>query len=352
MHSLRRGIRPGPIDNIAGERRSGPRLDVARAPGWEEKLVRVTLDGLCRRLGGAVYYSQYIDGEVLVVTSASGPAAPLVNDRVPFPHVAHISAVGESLLAQLDFRGRMDHLSRYEPLRAHRPDHHRPHSAVRSARRARPPGLPVRPPGILRPRDLRGVPPDHSHPGGMHRAVPAHPPAPATHASRSHPQPALSRNPPRSPARGQLPNQPPTASNRRGKARLEHQQQYRTRTALNRAHGNWRGNPGPWPSKPRVPLAYRAEHRGYRTDLASCGPGMLMTSRKGGQPQHMLAVRVPHVSGPAPPGAGPDTHPWPSHTPEVRKSSYASRTPAAPHPGPHSQRSVSVAISDSPLTAT
>lgn len=118
MHSLRRGIRTGPIDNIAGERRSGPRLDVARAPGGEEKLVRVTLDGLCRRLGGAVYYSQYIDGEVLVVTSASGPAAPPVNDRVPFPHVAHTSAVGESLLAQLDFRGRMDRLSRYEPSRS------------------------------------------------------------------------------------------------------------------------------------------------------------------------------------------------------------------------------------------
>ncbi|MFD9474461.1 IclR family transcriptional regulator domain-containing protein [Streptomyces goshikiensis] len=103
------------IESIAGEHRSGSRLDLARTPGGEEKLVRVTLDGLCRRLGAAVYYSQYIDGEVRVVTSASGPAAPPVNERVPFPHVAHASAVGKSLLAQLDFRGRMDHLSRYEP---------------------------------------------------------------------------------------------------------------------------------------------------------------------------------------------------------------------------------------------
>lgn len=49
------------------------------------------------------------------MTSASGPAAPPVIERVPFPEVAHASAVGKSLLAQLDFDGRMDHLSRYRP---------------------------------------------------------------------------------------------------------------------------------------------------------------------------------------------------------------------------------------------
>ncbi|MFE5538727.1 IclR family transcriptional regulator C-terminal domain-containing protein [Streptomyces sp. NPDC056519] len=34
---------------------------------------------------------------------------------MPFPEVAHASAVGKSLLAQLDFAGRMDHLARYKP---------------------------------------------------------------------------------------------------------------------------------------------------------------------------------------------------------------------------------------------
>ncbi|MFI1458892.1 IclR family transcriptional regulator domain-containing protein [Streptomyces roseus] len=34
---------------------------------------------------------------------------------MPFPQVAHASAVGKSLLAQLDFAGRMDHLARYKP---------------------------------------------------------------------------------------------------------------------------------------------------------------------------------------------------------------------------------------------
>ncbi|MEU3668259.1 IclR family transcriptional regulator domain-containing protein [Streptomyces virginiae] len=38
-----------------------------------------------------------------------------MTEDVPFPPVAHASAVGKSLLAQLDFDGRMDHLSRYEP---------------------------------------------------------------------------------------------------------------------------------------------------------------------------------------------------------------------------------------------
>ncbi|MFF9982336.1 IclR family transcriptional regulator domain-containing protein [Streptomyces erythrochromogenes] len=103
------------VDSIAGEHRTGPRLDLARMPGRTNELLAVTLDGLCESLGAAIYYSQYTDGEVHVLTSASGPKAPPVTEDVPFPQVAHASAVGKSLLAQLDFDGRMDHLSRYEP---------------------------------------------------------------------------------------------------------------------------------------------------------------------------------------------------------------------------------------------
>ncbi|THA44800.1 IclR family transcriptional regulator C-terminal domain-containing protein [Streptomyces sp. A1136] len=103
------------IESIAGDHHPGPRLKLTTAPGGEHELIRVTLDGLCRHLGAAVYYSQYTDGEVRIVTSASGPKAPPVAEGVPFPHVAHASAVGKSLLAQLDFDGRMDHLTRYKP---------------------------------------------------------------------------------------------------------------------------------------------------------------------------------------------------------------------------------------------
>ncbi|MFI5987791.1 IclR family transcriptional regulator C-terminal domain-containing protein [Streptomyces sp. NPDC051555] len=103
------------IESIAGDHHPGPRLTLTTAPGHQHELVRVTLDGLCRQLGAAVYYSQYTDGEVSIVTSASGPKAPPVVEGVPFPQVAHASAVGKSLLAQLDFDGRMDHLARYRP---------------------------------------------------------------------------------------------------------------------------------------------------------------------------------------------------------------------------------------------
>ncbi|WP_432762295.1 IclR family transcriptional regulator domain-containing protein [Streptomyces sp. NBC_00069] len=100
---------------MAGEHHPGPRLKLTTTPGREHELVKVTLDDLCRRLGAAVYYSRYTDGEVAIVTSASGPKAPPAVEGVPFPHVAHASAVGNSLLTQLDFAGRMDHLARYKP---------------------------------------------------------------------------------------------------------------------------------------------------------------------------------------------------------------------------------------------
>ncbi|MFB7784072.1 IclR family transcriptional regulator C-terminal domain-containing protein [Streptomyces vinaceus] len=103
------------IESIAGEHHPGSRLELTTTPGREGELVRITLNDLCEQLGAAVYYSRYTDGELAVVTSASGPEAPPVVEGVPFPEVAHASAVGKSLLAQLDFAGRMDHLARYKP---------------------------------------------------------------------------------------------------------------------------------------------------------------------------------------------------------------------------------------------
>ncbi|MFK0223754.1 IclR family transcriptional regulator C-terminal domain-containing protein [Streptomyces vinaceus] len=103
------------IESIAGEHHPGPRMKLATAPGSAGELVRITLAELCEQLGAALYYSRYTDGELAVVTSASGPKAPPVVEGVPFPEVAHASAVGKSLLAQLDFAGRMDHLARYKP---------------------------------------------------------------------------------------------------------------------------------------------------------------------------------------------------------------------------------------------
>ncbi|MFE5207331.1 IclR family transcriptional regulator [Streptomyces sp. NPDC056600] len=72
-----------------------------------------TLNRLREDVGAAVYLSRYVDGEVHVSQYAAGPETPAVNEWVDFRWAAHASAVGKSLLGQLDGDGRRDHLSRH-----------------------------------------------------------------------------------------------------------------------------------------------------------------------------------------------------------------------------------------------
>ncbi|MCF3122366.1 helix-turn-helix domain-containing protein [Streptomyces arenae] len=81
-----------------------------------EKLQQ-TLDRLRDSIGAAVYISRYLDGEVRVTEFAAGPRTPAVNEWVDFRSSAHASAVGKSLLTQLDVNGRRDHLSRHKMAR-------------------------------------------------------------------------------------------------------------------------------------------------------------------------------------------------------------------------------------------
>ncbi len=76
-----------------------------------------TLDRLRDSVGAAIYISRYIDGEVQVTQCAEGPATPAVHEWVDFRSSAHASAVGKSLLGQLDLNGRRDHLSRHKMAR-------------------------------------------------------------------------------------------------------------------------------------------------------------------------------------------------------------------------------------------
>ncbi|WP_333775390.1 IclR family transcriptional regulator [Streptomyces sp. IBSBF 3136] len=76
-----------------------------------------TLDRLRDSVGAAVYMSRYVDGEVRVTQYAAGPGTPAVNEWVDFRCSAHATAVGKSLLTQLDHNGRRDHLSRYKMAR-------------------------------------------------------------------------------------------------------------------------------------------------------------------------------------------------------------------------------------------
>ncbi|MFI8201983.1 IclR family transcriptional regulator [Streptomyces sp. NPDC085937] len=90
------------------------------ADGHQEALretLQHTLDRLRDSVGAAVYLSRYVDGEVKVTQYADSPDTPKVNEWVDFRYSAHATAVGKSLLTQLDHEGRRDHLARHRPAR-------------------------------------------------------------------------------------------------------------------------------------------------------------------------------------------------------------------------------------------
>ncbi|MFJ2603544.1 IclR family transcriptional regulator [Streptomyces sp. NPDC087425] len=91
---------------------------LAAVPGAavREDLQRA-LDRLRDSVGGAVYLSRYVDGEMKVTQYADGPTTPAVNEWVSFRDSAHATAAGKSLLGQLDHAGRRDHLARHRPAR-------------------------------------------------------------------------------------------------------------------------------------------------------------------------------------------------------------------------------------------
>ncbi|MGW3988488.1 IclR family transcriptional regulator [Streptomyces sp. NPDC004830] len=76
-----------------------------------------TLDRLRDAVGAAVYISSYVDGEISVTQYADSPAMPRVHEWVDFRSAAHATAIGKSLLTQLDHAGRRDHLARHRMAR-------------------------------------------------------------------------------------------------------------------------------------------------------------------------------------------------------------------------------------------
>lgn len=98
----------------------GPVLIELQLPdghGRPERILQTTLTRLRDAAGAAVYLATYTDGEVSITQCADGPATPKVKEWVDFRSAAHASAVGKSLLQQLDFDRRMDHLSRHRAVR-------------------------------------------------------------------------------------------------------------------------------------------------------------------------------------------------------------------------------------------
>ncbi|MFI9297764.1 IclR family transcriptional regulator domain-containing protein, partial [Streptomyces gardneri] len=101
------------VDTIAGAHIPGPLMALATRSDPDHSLLKETLAALRDELGAAVYLSTYTDGEITVQESASSTTAPPVEEMAPFSDAGHASANGKSLLAQLDFASRMDHLTRY-----------------------------------------------------------------------------------------------------------------------------------------------------------------------------------------------------------------------------------------------
>ncbi|MGW3311157.1 IclR family transcriptional regulator [Streptomyces sp. NPDC001073] len=101
---------------ITGESLSRLGSASSRELAVREQIQR-TLDRLRDSLGAAVYVSRYVDGEVTITQYAAGPTTPAVNEWVDFRVSAHATALGKSLLGQLDHNGRRDHLSRHKMAR-------------------------------------------------------------------------------------------------------------------------------------------------------------------------------------------------------------------------------------------
>ncbi len=97
----------------------GPVLGTLTDPGagMAAGAVEQTLAALRDAVGAAVYVSRYTDGEINIARYSAGPHAPHVYEWVDFKASAHASAVGKSLLAQLSYAERMDHLSRHRTAR-------------------------------------------------------------------------------------------------------------------------------------------------------------------------------------------------------------------------------------------
>ncbi|MFG2307322.1 IclR family transcriptional regulator [Streptomyces sp. NPDC048566] len=75
--------------------------------------IRPTLAALRDELSGAAYLTFYEDGEIRVAEIVDGPRAPRVDLWVGFEDAGHATALGKSVLRELDEESRNDYLARH-----------------------------------------------------------------------------------------------------------------------------------------------------------------------------------------------------------------------------------------------
>jgi DNA-binding IclR family transcriptional regulator len=115
---LRMLRREGYVEQITdGAYVTGETLARLGSAHHREQALRDKLQRTLDRLRDSVYMSRYVDGEISITQYADSPAAPKVNEWVDFRSSAHATAIGKSLLTQLDHAGRRDHLARHKMAR-------------------------------------------------------------------------------------------------------------------------------------------------------------------------------------------------------------------------------------------
>lgn len=94
----------------------GERLGTLHTAGRAQSLlsrIRPTLAALRDELSSAAYLTFYEDGEIRVAEIVDGPRAPRVDLWVGFEDAGHATALGKSVLRELDDDARRDYLSRH-----------------------------------------------------------------------------------------------------------------------------------------------------------------------------------------------------------------------------------------------
>jgi IclR family acetate operon transcriptional repressor len=116
-HLLRTLVHDGYLDKLGdGGFVLGDRLQSLQTTGRGQALlsrVRPTLAALRDELATAAYLTFYEDGEIRVAEIVDSPRAPRVDLWVGFEDAGHATALGKSVLRELDEEARKDYLSRH-----------------------------------------------------------------------------------------------------------------------------------------------------------------------------------------------------------------------------------------------
>ncbi|MFJ4364818.1 IclR family transcriptional regulator [Streptomyces chartreusis] len=95
----------------------GERLQTLHTTGRAQALlsrIRPTLAALRDELSSAAYLTFYEEGEIRVAEIVDGPRAPRVDLWVGFEDAGHATALGKSVLRELDEDARKEYLSRHQ----------------------------------------------------------------------------------------------------------------------------------------------------------------------------------------------------------------------------------------------